>query len=596
MKKVYLVIFAMSAVSVGFSQEAFMAKESQSKRMTTVVSASSSNGKVENNVAKAVIFQEDFETWPLTGWTIQSGPNSTTTQPAQKWHQTANGNPGSCASVLYVNSVNRHDEELITPEISLPSGGNYYFAFDFNTSIYWHALALGGNFDNADIYLQASTDNGASWSNILWQEDSLALLEASFSEGWTTYVWKRAYVNVSSFEGENVRFKFTYYGLDAAQFSVDNVTVEDIEDNDIRVRNFYQTAGTLEADYYIIPSSQESFPGLTFGASAQNLGGVDQPTVTLRVTGESYDESSSSVAINVGAIDTLSISTPFMVPATIGDYTIAMTTELGAETDANPANNSTSIVVRRDLNLYARDNGIISGSIDQISSQTNGEGLHIGNVFEVFDDMTITDIQIRLTNQPEAEGQSIDARIDLYNPSTDEFDHYLDTDILDIEASHLNSFVTLPLSSGPELIPAGSILLVMAHHYGGLDPVAFGYAQPTFEGSVRGITNAGTYFQLLEPRAIMIRLGVEAPVVSIKNAAKLEGVSVYPNPSSGVINISNDTNVENTIVVTDLTGKVISSKVANAATTIDLSLTGTGVYFVEVTNENGRKVERVIIN
>ena len=82
---------------------------------------------------------------------------------------------------------------------------------------------------------------------------------------------------------------------------------------------------------------------------------------------------------------------------------------------------------------------------------------------------------------------------------------------------------------------------------------------------------------------------------SVTNVSGLEGVKVYPNPSEGVINVSNDTNVENTIVVTDIAGKVVATKVASTATTIDLGNFGTGIYLVEVANQNGKKVERVVI-
>jgi hypothetical protein len=75
----------------------------------------------------------------------------------------------------------------------------------------------------------------------------------------------------------------------------------------------------------------------------------------------------------------------------------------------------------------------------------------------------------------------------------------------------------------------------------------------------------------------------------------LEGVNVYPNPSTGLVNVSNDNNLENNIVVTDLAGRQVFSTQVNTATTFDLSAVGTGVYVVTVSNENGKLVERVVI-
>jgi hypothetical protein len=79
------------------------------------------------------------------------------------------------------------------------------------------------------------------------------------------------------------------------------------------------------------------------------------------------------------------------------------------------------------------------------------------------------------------------------------------------------------------------------------------------------------------------------------NENALDGVSVYPNPSNGVINVTNTNATANTIVVYDMVGKVVLTKEANANTTIDLTSNGTGIYMVEVSNENGSLVERVVI-
>lgn len=79
------------------------------------------------------------------------------------------------------------------------------------------------------------------------------------------------------------------------------------------------------------------------------------------------------------------------------------------------------------------------------------------------------------------------------------------------------------------------------------------------------------------------------------NEETLAGISVYPNPSTGIVNISNDMNAANTITVHDLSGRVVLTKTADQATTIDLSTVGTGVYTVTVSNELGSMVERVVI-
>lgn len=73
------------------------------------------------------------------------------------------------------------------------------------------------------------------------------------------------------------------------------------------------------------------------------------------------------------------------------------------------------------------------------------------------------------------------------------------------------------------------------------------------------------------------------------------GVSVYPNPTSGVVNVTNAGGLNNTIAVIDVTGKTLLSKTVSTETTVDLSTFGTGIYLVKVSNDKGQIVERVVV-
>lgn len=590
MKKIYLTACLLTLGLVSSAQ----VLPAQGKAVNTAKNAPvvEFKGKpVVTNQEKVEYLNEDFETWPLTGWTIESGTASSITDPDQTWHEATTGNPGGCASIIYVNSVDQHDEYLISPEITLPAAGAYRIGFDFNTSTYWHA---GQPNDNVDVTLQISLDNGATWDDTLWQEDIQSLLEASFSDGWVTYVWKRALVNISAYAGNDVKFRFKYFGIDGAQFNLDNVIVDDIPADDIMVSNFYQATDittTQALDYYMVPESQVSFPGLTFGATALNIGSANQADVALNATdGGTYDETSASIAINVGATDSLEITAPYMLPTALGSYTLDLTSVITG-TDAQMDNNMGQMTITRDAFLYGRDDDNVTGSIGQVSSQ-DGVSLAIGNLFEIFDDMDATSIQVRLIDQAAAAGQAVRGLLYIFNETTGDFDYLSQTDDYIIQAGDLDGFINMPLFDVSSL-SAGAVVLVMAQHDGGAEEVAFGYAQPTEEGTVLGITADGEFFTLLEPNAIMIRLS-DDPSASVA-ALDLEGVEVYPNPSTGIINVTNDLNVENTITVLDLTGKVVAAKVASSSTTLDLTAVGTGIYLVEVANANGKKVERVVI-
>jgi hypothetical protein len=112
-----------------------------------------------------------------------------------------------------------------------------------------------------------------------------------------------------------------------------------------------------------------------------------------------------------------------------------------------------------------------------------------------------------------------------------------------------------------------------------------------FDASAIYIPNDQSY---TNGTALGIRMLMGSSWLNI-DQAELNGVSVYPNPSSGVINITNDAGSENTIEVFNTVGQVVTEKEVSSDTTINLSSHGTGVYFVKVSNETGSIMERVVI-
>jgi len=79
---------------------------------------------------------------------------------------------------------------------------------------------------------------------------------------------------------------------------------------------------------------------------------------------------------------------------------------------------------------------------------------------------------------------------------------------------------------------------------------------------------------------------------------QLNNISVYPNPSKGVFNISLGDISPSLLEVYDLTGKIIVSKkdiaITNYETIIDLSNVSQGIYFVKITADNQNIVKRII--
>ncbi|MFN3755244.1 T9SS type A sorting domain-containing protein [Flavobacterium sp.] len=71
-------------------------------------------------------------------------------------------------------------------------------------------------------------------------------------------------------------------------------------------------------------------------------------------------------------------------------------------------------------------------------------------------------------------------------------------------------------------------------------------------------------------------------------------ISIYPNPSDGIVNIKGDFNIKSTELF-DIQGRLLQTNIINDTTTvIDLSSQSSGVYFVKVITEKGIKVDKIV--
>lgn len=447
-------------------------------------------------------------------------------------------------------------------------------------------------------YVEVSIDGGATYTQ--FQVNPPSEVPTNVNSGNPDY----EVLNITSVIGagnwtSNVRVRFRYMGNYDWFWGIDDVEIVEAFDNEIKVTNFYHGTpeGTsLGLDYFIVPESQASFPGITFGATVRNDGSVTQPDVALNATSGAYDETGTTVSLAMSQVDSVSVETPYMLSSTVGDYVVDVTTTMMAN-DTMPENNEVEYTFRRDAYLYGRDNGVQTGGIAQVTSQNDAE-LRIGNVFEIFDDAEFTSIQVKLLNQATAVGQDFNAEIWFWDGS--EYQYGGETDIHTITDGDLNTFVTLPISGGSYSAVTGDELLVFAHHFGGANEIGFGYAQNTYLGTVLGITANNELFQLTDPNAIMVRLS-DAPLSVDENALQAN-LSVFPNPASDNANVTFElNNTQNaTVVVTDLSGKAVAtipvtSVIGKNKVEINTTEFAAGIYTVTLTTEGASATQKLVV-
>lgn len=450
-------------------------------------------------------------------------------------------------------------------------------------------------------YVEVSNDGGLTWSIFEVNPVAEVPVNTNCADG------EEETVNITptigaGFWSNQVRIRFHYVGAWDWFWGIDDVRIVEAWDNDIKMTTWFQAtdiATTQGLDYYNISASQTSFPGLTFGANVLNNGALDQASVALNATATGgYDQTGAAISINSTIADSLSIATPY-IPTGLGTKTVNITTTIPAS-DSDLTNNVESFDLFMTQYEYGRDNNITSGSIGQVNSQ-DAQPLKIGNVMEIFDDMEVTSVKIRLATQPAgAVGAEYFAEIYKYDDVAADFVYFAET-VLSNVANTTATWSNLLISGGSITLNAGDVILVVAAHLGGTDEVRFGLAQNTTEGTVLGYTADGNSFQLTSPSAVMIRLN-EDPSASITEFAADYGVSVYPNPTSSNATISLDLNKEAAvaIAVTELSGKVVYATdlgTVNGAqnVTVHTDALSSGVYMLNITVDGAVSTQKLVV-
>ncbi|MEZ5359360.1 MAG: choice-of-anchor J domain-containing protein [Candidatus Zixiibacteriota bacterium] len=227
------------------------------------------------------IFFEGFEggAVPPTGWTtVVANPYTWEVDDYNPYEGTYN------ATCLYDETYSgTQDEWLVSPTIDL-SGGTYALDFWWNGSYYWSV----DPYDNCELEVWISTDDGASWLVQLWGEDD-------FGE-FTNWEWNNTVIDLSAFAGQStVKFGFRYFGYDGAQLSFDAVDIYEF---------------TPPLNWLSVTPNTGTVPGngtlpLTVGYNMAGLeDGVYNAEIIITHTGAGKATDVVPVTITVGAIET----------------------------------------------------------------------------------------------------------------------------------------------------------------------------------------------------------------------------------------------------------------------------------------------------
>lgn len=606
MKKLYLfsvLLFGTFSVKAQLNVPKVAAATKNRNEIRPVPKNNANIQKAEGDIAWSNGFDTPTQWVQTTGsghtggdWEIvNSLPSNITSQQASyQWPTTfsaASGNFALINSDLAGGSAAQDAYFEYNGTIDLSPLGNAVLSVQFNE--YYRNY-----YDQT--YIEVSNDNGVTWTIFEVNPEIEVPVNTNCIAG------EMEVVNITAAKGagtwsNQVKFRFHYVGQWDWFWGVDNLEIVESWNNDIKVSNWYQStpvATSFGLDYYHVPASQVSFPGITFGANVINNGALNQSSVLISATGTGgYSENGTSISINAGVSDSLELTVPYM-PSGLGTKTVSLTTTLtGADSDNS--NNVTDFDMFLTQYEFSRDNNILSGSIGQISSQ-DGQALKIGNVMEIFNDFDVTAVKLYLSTQAAgAVGAEFRAEIYKYN-GVDAYEWIGETEIKTV-ASTTAGWFQLVILGGPISLLDGDDILVVASHFGGTDEVRFGLAQNTVEETVLGFDVNGDLFSLTSPSAVMIRL-LDDPSVNIEENTFTHSLNVYPNPanSSAVVSMELSNEADVVINITDLSGKVVyTNNLGNVngtqKVTVNTDSLTSGVYMVNVTVDGTASTQKLVV-
>lgn len=442
-------------------------------------------------------------------------------------------------------------------------------------------------FNSDQCWVEFSTNGGTSWSGFEVNTEypvNSPYVQNTITANVTNYVGGMANVLV--------RFRWTSPNANSGYaWMIDDLKFIESFNDEVELYEVFVGDIIQDFSYSIVPVEQAA--PMVIGVALHNTGVNafnDNINVSIKLNGTEVSNFDQMATVASATKDTIWITSAYTA-STVGNYTVVAT----VPADGIPTNNTDSSTIATSQYLWAHDFG---GTTAVGTTAFNIDDAYaIGNLY-----LPTVNGQLSAINVNFATGTTPNQEVEVavYEVVTNIQGtlNFLTEQYFIVPASAIAAPFTTIAFDAPVTLEAGKTYLLYVKKTPGTNRL---YVSGTAGDNDYGTTcygpfGAGSAVNWYNGYTFAphIRANFD-PSLAIKNVSMLDGISVYPNPSEGIITITNDNNVENTIIVSDITGKKVASKVSSSTTTLDLSTIGTGVYMVEVSNVNGKKLERVII-
>ena len=476
-----------------------------------------------------------------------------------------------------------------------------------------------------DFYIGVSTDLGATWV------DTEVLVDIPVTSSTSPNTMTNPdiqEINLSAVAGgfSEVLIRFRYYssvdvhaddaGCDYA-WQIDDVSFTTLPDNEIQLNYGYtSTIGNSQdsgMEYGRIPQDQFG-TSLFVGGDVFNFGGMDQTNVNLAVElsgGQTLELPIGTLASQETSLAEGSIDFPTQ-PA-VGDYTATFTvTSDQIALDGNLDDNTAArwFEVTSDIFSLDKIGGYPEGveSLEQngtASFADNTENVKLMTMYTLRAPYNVTGLEIGLGPASDPGGQIVISMLDTglvlqTPPITNQPYQGLESDPYTLTAADVAAgVVRIPFPSAFNL-PAGTyfacaaITQIDGNDVFILDDVTV--PQPSV-GSVLWLPfdPDNQFLYGGNGTAYAIRLTNSESFSSVSEQNVLEGVTMYPNPTNGLVRVNTVGNEKMTLEVMNILGELVSTTTFVGNTVVDLESLSDGVYSVRVSNGVKTAVQRITL-
>jgi hypothetical protein len=420
-------------------------------------------------------------------------------------------------------------------------------------------------------------------------------------------------VNISDVAGNEpqiwVRFHWT--GTWGYAWFVDDVKVVEQPANDLVTEYAFISHNGTGDEYGRIPQSQ-LLPNFSVGGGFYNFGFTDQNNCVATI--DVVDQSSTSVmTATSNFVLAMADSTYDMDEVAIPSAPLALGLYEGTLTVQSDEENSGSLTFEN--NSYQRNFMVTedSYSLDGIGTHPDGlenitsigtqsfadaaDGFMMFTYYDVSQEVAIMGLEILLSSSTVAGGTIICSINDTADVNADLVNLHLEqTGVVDILQEHIDAGMITVMFEEPFVAePNGYFAGIEMFSNDNQNDIRIiddiTVVQPAGSSLIYTPDDETVYSN---GNAAAIRL-ITADNVGISSLPQLEGISVYPNPTNGLVNVKMTNSGSYSLEVVNVLGEVVYA--ANTSSSLALNLTrfGKGVYTLQVSNEIGFYTERLIV-